>query len=149
MAEKNERVTMRRGLSYKQVHSKQVRFQFLLKTSNVWFGRRRSAGRSSFHNQEPAAVKLLSPNRLCVLGTESIRMSLEPERSGRRPISYSWLQSSRGTRVLRPLVTGGSVPRSWKWFAGPNIFEFSPWGGLTPSASPLATLIPRSIDHVI
>jgi len=63
-------------------------FSFYLKTGNVRFGRRRSAG-SSFHNRGPAAVKLLSPNRFCVRGTDSIRMSLELERSGRRPISDS------------------------------------------------------------
>ena len=67
-------------------------FRFCLKTGNVRFGRRRSAG-GSFHNRGPVAVKLLSPNRLCVAGTDSIRMSLEPERSGRRPISDSWRQS--------------------------------------------------------
>jgi len=63
-------------------------FSFCLKAGNVRFGRRSSAG-SSFHNLGPAAVKLMSPNRLCVAGTDSIRMSLEPERSGRRPISDS------------------------------------------------------------
>ena len=49
-------------------------FSFCLKTRNVRFGRRSSAG-SSFHNRGPAAVKLLSPNRLCVAGTDSIWMS--------------------------------------------------------------------------
>jgi len=79
-------------------------FSFCLKTGNVRFGHRRSAG-SSFHNWGPAAVKLLSPNRLC------IRMSLEPERSGRRPISDG-CSCRRGTWVLRPLATGGPVRRS-------------------------------------
>jgi len=41
-----------------------------------------------------AVVKLLSPNRLYVRGTDSIRMSLELERSGQQPISDSWRQWS-------------------------------------------------------
>jgi len=65
-------------------------FSFCLKIGNVRFGRRGSAS-NSFHNRGPAAVKLLSPNRLCVHGTDSIQMSLELERNGRRPISDSWL----------------------------------------------------------
>ena len=92
-------------------------FSFCLKTGNVRFGRRRSTG-SSFHNRGPAAVKLLSPNRLCVAGTDSIRMSLELERSGRRPISDSWRQSS--ARYT------GATPAS-DWWTRPAILKIIRW----------------------
>jgi len=50
---------------------------------------RRSPGGRSFHSRGPAAEKLLSPSLLglCVRGTSSFRMSLELDRSGRRPTS--------------------------------------------------------------
>ena len=41
----------------------------------------------SFHSRGPASEKLLSPSLLCVRGTSSFRMSLELDRSGRRPTS--------------------------------------------------------------
>ena len=48
---------------------------------------RRSPGGRSFHSRGPAAEKLLSPSLLCVRGTSSFRISLELDRSGRRPTS--------------------------------------------------------------
>ena len=57
------------------------------------------------------AEKLLSPSLLCVRGTSSFRMSLELDRSGRRPTSDRRRQSS--VRYSRePLQRGiGEVPR--------------------------------------
>ena len=48
----------------------------------------------SIHSRGPAAEKLLSPSLLCVRGTSSFRMSLELDRSGRRPTSDRRRQSS-------------------------------------------------------
>jgi len=76
-------------------HNKCV-FSFCLKTGNAGSGSRSSGGRS-FPCRGPTTVKLLSPNRLqCVRGTNNIRMSLEPERSGRRLRSDSWRQWRNG-----------------------------------------------------
>jgi len=44
-------------------------------------------------------------------------MSLESERSRGQPIPDSG-SLRQGTRVLRPLATGGPVPQSGKLFAG-------------------------------
>jgi len=51
---------------------------------------RRSPGGRSFHSRGPAAEKLLSPSLLCVRGTSSFRVSLELERTGRRPRCPRW-----------------------------------------------------------
>jgi len=68
-------------------------FRDFLKESKVSPGRRRPGGRS-FHSRGPAAEKLLSPSLLCVRGTNSFRMSLKLDRSGRRPTSDRRQQSS-------------------------------------------------------
>jgi len=61
-------------------------FRDCMKESKVSPGRRSPGGRW-FHSWGPAAEKLLSQSLLCVHGTSSFRMSLELERSGRRPTS--------------------------------------------------------------
>jgi len=67
-------------------------FSCHLKVANDNPGCRRQGGRS-FQTCGPAAEKLLSPNLLWVPATTNIRMSLELDRSGRRPASDSRLQS--------------------------------------------------------
>jgi len=79
-------------------------FMICLNTENVRSGCHSVGGRS-FHNRGPAAVKLLSPNRLCVYV-----MSLEPERSGRRMTSDSRRQSSVRYAGAAPVNDWGTNP---------------------------------------
>ena len=68
-------------------------FSCRLKVANDSPGCRKPGGRS-FQTREPAAEKLMSPNLLWVHGTSNVRMSLELDRSGRRPASDNRRQSS-------------------------------------------------------
>jgi len=75
-------------------------------------GKSRPGGRS-FHSRGPAAEKLLSPSLLCVRGTSSFRMSLELDRSGRRPTSDRRRQSPPRSRIYQ--VTPICTPTSNTW----------------------------------
>jgi len=89
-------------------------FSFCLRTGNVRSGHHSSGGRL-FHNQGPLTMELLSPNRLCVHGTENIRMSLEPECSGQWTTSDSWQQSS--------VRYTGAMPASDWWTNNPTVLK--------------------------
>jgi len=67
---------------------------------------RRSPGGRSFYSRGPVAEKLLSPSLLCVRGTNSFRMSLGLDRSGRRPTSDIRQQSSAR-------YAGAAPPSDW------------------------------------
>ena len=80
-------------------------------------GCRRPGGRS-FQTRGPAAGKLLSPNLLWVCGTTNVRMSLELDRSGRRPASDSGRQSS--------MRHTGATPSS-DWWTSPATLSTTRW----------------------
>ena len=80
-------------------------------------GESRPSGRS-FHNRGTAAAKLLSPRLLCVRGTTSFCMSLQLDRSGRRPASErSWQSSAR---------YAGAAPTS-DWCTSPTTLKTTRW----------------------
>jgi len=78
---------------------------------------RRSPGGRVFHTRGPAAVKLLSPKLLWVLGTSSVLLSLglTGVSDGQRPTGGD--NHRRGTRALLQQGTGAPASQSWKRLA--------------------------------